>query len=316
MSTSPDPRDPLDSRKEHPSTYAVQDRSNQEELTRLQVQDRMVTAGMGGVLPEQPDPTIFQKILDVGCGPGGWLIEVAKTYPGASLLVGIDISGKMLASARTQVEALGIGDRVEFHVMDALRMLEFPSGFFDLVNLRFAQSWLRTWDWPKLLQEFKRVTRPDGVIRITDSDFWEGNSPAFQRLNAPWPEAAYRAGLYFTPDRNGVTSQLARLLSQHSIQNVQTRPCRLEYRAGTPEGHHFYEDVRLGARTGLPFLRKWTQVSDDYETTYQQMLSEMQQPDFVGTWDLLTAWGNRPTERETASSPSMWTDRESHLKRE
>jgi hypothetical protein len=30
---------PTDPRKEHPSTYFVQDRSNQEELARVQLQD-------------------------------------------------------------------------------------------------------------------------------------------------------------------------------------------------------------------------------------------------------------------------------------
>ncbi len=35
-------------------------------------------------------------------------------------------------------------------------------------------------------------------------------------------------------------------------------------------------------------------VPDDYEEIYQQMLSDMQQPDFVATWGLLTAWGNTP----------------------
>ena len=38
---------------------------------------------------------------------------------------------------------------------------------------------------------------------------------------------------------------------------------------------------------------KWTSVPDDYEEIYQQMLTEMQQPDFVATWTLLTAWGTR-----------------------
>jgi len=96
---------PIDPRREHPSTYVVQDRSNEEELTRLQIQDQLVTASMGGVLPEQPNPTIFQRVLDVGCGTGGWLIEVAKTYPSISLLVGVDISSKMLDYARTQAVA-------------------------------------------------------------------------------------------------------------------------------------------------------------------------------------------------------------------
>ncbi len=56
-----------ESRKEHPSTYFVQGRDNQEELARLRVQDQMITRAMGRVLPEQPDSTSFQRVLDIGC---------------------------------------------------------------------------------------------------------------------------------------------------------------------------------------------------------------------------------------------------------
>src|SRR5579884_158650 len=74
---------------ELPSTYFVQDRHNKQELKRLIIQDQMITISMGGVLPEQTDPTLFRHVLDVGCGTGGWLIEVAKAYPSMPLLVGI-----------------------------------------------------------------------------------------------------------------------------------------------------------------------------------------------------------------------------------
>jgi len=287
---------PIDPRREHSSTYFVQDRSNEEELTRLHAQDQMLTAGMGGVLPEQRDPAIFQRVLDVGCGTGDWLIETAKTYPTISLLVGVDISKKMLEYAGAQAETQQVSDRVQFRTMDALRMLEFPNGYFDLVNERLGASFLRKWDWPKLLSEFQRVTRPGGVIRLTECDLTENNSPALMHLYDLFLQAMYNAGNFFTLDRRGVIDELANLLNRHGLQNVQTRIHLLDCRDGTPLWQPYYENVRHGFRTLLPFFRKWTRVPDDYEVIYQQALSEMQQPDFVATWGLLTAWGIKPSQ--------------------
>jgi ubiquinone/menaquinone biosynthesis C-methylase UbiE len=293
---------PTNPRREHPSTYFVQDQSNVEELTRVMIQDRLVTAGMGGVLPEQPDPTIFQRVLDVGCGTGGWLMEAARTYPAIPLLVGVDVSGRMVEYARAQAEAQQVSDRVQFRTMDALRMLEFPADYFDLVNQRFGASYLRTWDWPKLLHEFQRVTRPGGVVRVTEGNFIiQSPSLALTRLFELALDVFYRAGHFFTPESNGVTGELARLLHQYGLQNVQTRVHMVEYRAGTAEGQRFYEDMKRFFQTILPFLRKWSRVPDDYETIYQQALSEMQQPDFVATSSLLTAWGIKPRSKSQQS---------------
>ncbi|HTK06336.1 MAG TPA: class I SAM-dependent methyltransferase [Ktedonobacteraceae bacterium] len=287
MPTSPEPG------REQPSTYFVQDRSLQEELNRLQVQDHLLTIGMGGVLPEQRDPTAFSHVLDVGCGTGGWLIELAKTTPTCIRLVGVDPSLTFIEYARVRAEAEQVSDRVEFHVMDALRMLEFPNASFNLVNHRFATSWLRTWDWPKLLQEYQRVSRPGGVIRVTEPELVaKSNSPAgLLRLSALFLQAFYQAGHLFTLTGEGVTSELARLLRQHGLQEVQTRACTLEYPAGSLERQRFLEDLKLIFRNVLPFLRKWTHVPENYEELYQQMLSEIQRPDFIATMNLLTAWG-------------------------
>jgi ubiquinone/menaquinone biosynthesis C-methylase UbiE len=293
---------------EHPSTYFVEDRSNQEELARLQVLDHLLTADMGGVLAEQPASAIFERVLDVGCGTGGWLIELAQASPSTSLLVGLDPSRTFVEYAREQARAAQVSDRVEFHVADALRMLEFPIHFFDLVNHRAGWSWLRTWDWPKLLQEYQRVCRPGGVIRITEGDFWEGTSPAMIRLTDIFEKALYQAGHLFHPAPDGVTSELKRVLEQQGVRNVQTRSYTISHRADTPEGQHFCEVIRLGFRTIVPFLHKWTRVPEDYEAIYHQMVADMQQPDFVATMRLLTAWGTNPPRRGQYDN-TIWSDR-------
>jgi ubiquinone/menaquinone biosynthesis C-methylase UbiE len=277
------------------STYFVQDKSNRDELARLQIADQMTTNSMGGVLPEQTDPTLFEKVLDIGCGTGGWLIEAAKTYPTMKLLVGVDISNKMVQYARKQAEEQGVSDRVEFHVMDALRRLEFPDGYFDLVNQRYGAGFLRTWDWPGILTEFQRVTRRGGVIRVTECDYIvESSSRALLRLCQLGLAAFYQSGHFFALEHDGVTSQLARLLSQYGVQHVQTRRSTMSYPPDTPEGQHFAENLRLYYRTIVPFMRRWIRVPDDYDSIYQQALKEMQQPDFSASWDFLTAWGSSP----------------------
>jgi len=110
-------------------------------------------------------------------------------------------------------------------------------------------------------------------------------------------------GYFFTPQNNGVTSELARLLRLHGIQNVQTRAYTIEYRAGTAEGQFFAGDMRHLFRTHVPFLRKWMSLPDNYEETYQQMLYEIEQPGFVATWKLLTAWGSNPSKNLMAKKP-------------
>jgi len=58
-------------KQQYSGTYFVQDRQNEEELLRLVDQDRLVTASMGGVLPEQADPSAFRRVLDVACSQLG-----------------------------------------------------------------------------------------------------------------------------------------------------------------------------------------------------------------------------------------------------
>jgi ubiquinone/menaquinone biosynthesis C-methylase UbiE len=284
----------MGSRIDRLSTYFVQDRSNQEELTRLILQDQMITHSMGGVLVEQSDPGIFRRVLDVACGSGGWLIETAKTYPHIQTLIGVDSSKTIRRYATALARAEQVDTRVTFEAMDALFPLAFPPDSFDLVNQRFGVSYLRTWEWPKLLADFQRVARPGGIIRLTEGPLIDSTSPAQMRIKDITLEAFLRAGNLFPDADDGLRSSILCLMEDCHFQNVQTRVHTLTYRAGTPEGQTFREDMVHLARTVLPFVKKWGQVPADYEAIYQQMLMEMQQPDFVATWTLYTIWGTNP----------------------
>jgi ubiquinone/menaquinone biosynthesis C-methylase UbiE len=279
-------------KKEHPSTYWVQGRANEEEAIRLHIQGQMLTASMGGALPEQPHPISIESVLDVGCGTGDWLLETAKTYPTISLLMGTDISKNIISYANMLAEEQGLADRVQFRVMDALGRFDFPDDAFDLVNQRLGASYLRTWDWTGLLHEFRRVTRSGGIVRITECCLPESNSPALASLYAIMQEALSRAGHHFTPgDKNGVLHDIPPLLEQHGFTQIQSYIHRLEYRAGTFEGRSFHESQMQMFRMLLPFFRQWCRVPDNYQEIYQQAVSELQQPDFVVTWTMITAWG-------------------------
>ena len=284
---------PLNTHGENPNNYIVPDSSNHEEMARLHLQDHLLTTSMGGPLAEQPDPSSLKSVLDIGCETGSWLIDVAKAYPGIPVLAGVDINGRTLDYARKQAADAGVGDHVQFHVMDALGVLGFPTHTFDLVNQRYGMGFLRTWEWLDVLEQYRRVTRPSGVVRITEGEVvLESTSPALKQLNQLLLQAMCNAGHFFECQNDGVTKRLTRLLHQSGYQNIQTHPHTFVYRAGTKEGQDFYEIMRLAYRTASPFLRKWIRLPDTYTALYQQALDEMQQPDFTATWKLLTVWAN------------------------
>jgi ubiquinone/menaquinone biosynthesis C-methylase UbiE len=221
-------------------------------------------------------------------------MEMARTYPNVEKLFGGDISGKMMEYARSQAERLGLEGRVQFEEMDALRALPFADAFFDLVNQRLGVSWIRNWEWTKLLIEYQRVTRPGGIIRITESAIAESNSPALTKLCNLVLETCFHSARFFDKRLDGIIYKLAHLMTIHGIEEVQTRDHTPVFQAGTSEHQSFAEDMTHLFRVSLPFFQKWTRVPADYQAIYELALKEMQQPDFKATWRFLTAWGIRP----------------------
>src|SRR5579859_1692694 len=127
------------------------------EMARLIDQDHLITEGMGGLLPERSnDFSGIHRLLDVGCGPGGWALEIAFAHPEIEV-IGFDISQAMIDYARARARVRGL-DNASFRVMDMQKPLDFSDDSFDLVNGRFV-SFIPTSLIPAFLKECMRITR-------------------------------------------------------------------------------------------------------------------------------------------------------------
>src|SRR5579859_158339 len=125
----------------HPTenSYVI-DPESAAEMGRLLDLDYLVNKAMGNLLPIDLNLSKIHNILDVACGPGGWVQEVAFTYPDKQV-IGIDISNTMLAYARSQASIQGLNN-TSFISMDATAPLPFPDSSFDMVNARFIIGFL------------------------------------------------------------------------------------------------------------------------------------------------------------------------------
>lgn len=279
-------------------TYFVQDkRAEENEHNRLRVQSELIADMAACPLAEQPDPSIFRRILDIGCGTGDWLIRAAALYPDIEQLVGIDINPTTIHFAESMAEEAGVADRVEFRQMDALRMLEFPDEYFDVANIRFGVSWLRTWDWPDVLKRMHRVLKPGGIARLADAKSLWSNGANFNRLWDLSFQAARRSGHLATDVNAGeesMTVLFPRYLKDAGFRAIQSRTFPTTHRAGTPEFGLFTEDMRLIMQHSAPYLKKW--LSNDEYREYQELIEPAQaewKGDFVCEWPMEAIWGAR-----------------------
>jgi ubiquinone/menaquinone biosynthesis C-methylase UbiE len=123
-----------------------------------------------------------RDILDVACGSGRWGAEMAYEFPDANV-VGIDI---VAPDPNTPSVTLGRPAPPDNYLLlesDVRKGLPFADNSFDYVHMRFLVVAIAEEDWPGLVQEVVRVTRPGGWIELVDTVMRDAvGSPAHQRF--------------------------------------------------------------------------------------------------------------------------------------
>lgn len=103
-------------------------------------------------------PTANRDVLDLGCGTGRWLDELATGTPRS--LTGVDVSPAMLAEARRK-----LGDRARL-LLASCTSLPLPHASADLILCSFVANYVA--DLYQLAEQIGRMLRPGALAFVTD----------------------------------------------------------------------------------------------------------------------------------------------------
>jgi len=127
-----------------------------------------VVRGLLDALAIQPG----ESVLEVGCGSGVIMRELARRTAGANRLIGRDVNPYLLREARALARRAGLLDDIDFGEGRG-EALPLPAA---AVDVALSSTVFEEGDADRMLAEIVRVTRPGGrigiVVRATDMPFW------------------------------------------------------------------------------------------------------------------------------------------------
>ncbi|MEM7406022.1 MAG: methyltransferase domain-containing protein [Pseudomonadota bacterium] len=173
-------------------------------------------------LLDELEPKPADRVLEVGCGPGSLLRELATRHQFDQPLRGADINNYLMDEARALNASAGLAERIEITHGNA-EALPFEDGEFDLL---YCSTVLEEGHADAMLGEFLRVLRPGGrlavAVRSMDMPWWvniTGNDTLRSQLNSLAPRTSSGAG----PGGCADASLYARV-TRAGFQQVRMRP--------------------------------------------------------------------------------------------
>jgi ubiquinone/menaquinone biosynthesis C-methylase UbiE len=258
-----------------------------EEMNRLDFQHYMLRYALHG---NYAAPITNPKsILDVGTGTGRWAREIAQTFPQANV-IGVDVN---LPPADSLAEE-GKGDvrppNYTFVQANLFEGLPFADGSFDFVHMRLLIMAIPHEQWPQVIDELVRVTRPGGWVESIETTILQQAGPAMSQI-IHWSTTVL-AG-------RGVNlldgEKVGPLLQAAELEQVSTRPILLpcgDY--GGRVGKMLATDYISGAKglSGVVIARNLA-TSAEFEGVLTAATAELAAPEAQCTVPFYLAFGRR-----------------------
>ena len=142
---------------------------------------------MGGIIcifREFTSPIDFDhikegRVLDIGCGPGSWCIDLAQEYPHLHV-IGVDNVNMFPDPSTIPVNC----ELIKHNVLDGFKVMQLPEASFDCIHIRFMCLAFTREQYSKVINNCWHLLRPGGYLEILEMDMMVYSpGPATERLN-------------------------------------------------------------------------------------------------------------------------------------
>jgi ubiquinone/menaquinone biosynthesis C-methylase UbiE len=180
-------------------------------------------AGLTQVALNLAAPQRGERVIDIGCGSGTTVLELASRVGPSGYVLGADVSKPSVEKARERIAAIGVG-QAEIILCDVSTHI-FPANSFDLVFSRFGVMFFA--EPAATFTKIRKAMKPDGrlalaVFRTPQENKWATAPLAAVRHILPpiTPPAPEEPGEFSWAD----AARVHRILESAGFQDVSLTP--------------------------------------------------------------------------------------------
>ena len=267
------------------------DPENGAEVARLINQHHLLTTYVGGLFPQDVDTTRLSRVLDLACGPAGWVQDVAFAHQDMEV-IGVDNCQPVLNYAHSLARVQRL-ENTSFVRMDIRQPLNFDENSFDFIRAGLLAPALSIREWSSLLAECKRILRPGGILWLVETEWPLTNSAAIQRLGRIVIEALRRIDPGYASDgQHELTiAALVPHLRDAGLTQVRDQAYEVPLTAGLIGLHPIIELLSIMLYLMESSLLKWEVTTRaEFDALIRQMELESISQEFRGTLCIGEAW--------------------------